>query len=859
MDSARFDKIRKLFEDAVELPPQDQRAFLGQACEDESVRAEVLRMLAADNTRNSVLDLSIGHAAHLALGRSQSYLSRQFGPYRTTEFLGEGGMGVVYLAERTDIGGRAAIKILRDSSMSPARRARFAEEQRTLARLSHSSVARIYDADILPDGTPWFAMEYVEGVSLTEYFRRLPLLQRLGLFREVCEAVRYAHSQLIVHRDLKPSNILVTKDGCVKLLDFGIAKHIEDSQITTGGQTRTVLRLMTPSYASPEQIRGESTGIHTDIYALGVILYELLTGRRPFDLDTCSPGEADRIITQDDPKRPSSVAERDNTKGWADLDVLCLTAMHKDPLRRYRSAEALIRDIDHYTNEEPLNAQPESFRYVAGKFMRRNRRVLAATTAVVICIAVMALFFTVRLVNARDAARAAASRMERIQGFMLNLFEGGDSYAGPAESLRVVSLLDRGVQEARSLTHEPAVQADLNATLGGLYRKLGKIERADELLQTALHQRLRLFGPDHSEVADSLRMLGFLRLEQSRNDEAEQLMRRALDITQRRHQNDRIRMGNAMAALGKVLALRGAYEEAVPLLKQAIELQSSGPPSPESGEALTDLANTFYSLGRYDESEALNKKLLDMDRQLFGQRHPGVAIDLFNLGNIALDRGQYDDAERRFRDSFEMLNEWYGKENPRAASSLLMLGVALDSMGKTVEAESLYRQSLAIHRRIYEVDNVRTGQVLSYLGNNALKQGKLDEAESLFRENCELFKSILGEQHEFYLIQQAKLGDVYVARGEYEKAEAILHRAADALRARLRPDHRYTAIAEIALGRALAGQKRYQEAEPHLLLGHKILQKHARASVPEIRSAREALFAVYNAMNEPAKATDFRN
>src|SRR5688572_3584109 len=299
--------------------------------------------------------------------------------------LGEGGMGVVYLAERGDLGSKAAIKIRRDAWLSPARRERFAVEQRTLAQLNHPSIARLYDADTLPDGTPWFVMEYVEGVPLTAFCdtHASTIPERLRLFRDVCEAVQHAHRHAIIHRDLKPSNILVTQDGTGKLLDFGIAKQLESLE---GSEvTRTGLRPMTPAYAAPEQVSAGRLGIHTDVYSLGVVLYELLVGRLPFDVAQTTPSELERLIVEQEPERPSVAARRTpalpvgssraqsaSKPQWADLDVLCLTAMHKDPARRYASVEALIRDVDHYLTGEPLEARPDSLRYRTSKFVRRN-------------------------------------------------------------------------------------------------------------------------------------------------------------------------------------------------------------------------------------------------------------------------------------------------------------------------------------------------------------------------------------------------------------------------------------------------------------------------------------------------------
>src|SRR6266851_1795878 len=357
MDSARWDRIQSLFHDAADVPQGAQRVFLEAACRgDEDLIVEVLAMLDQDARGHSLLDRNIADLAQaLANAIPASPILKEFGPYQILKLLGEGGMGVVYLAERRDLRTQVAIKILRDAWLSPARRERFASEQRTLAQLNHPLIARLYDADTLDDGTPWFVMEYVDGIPLTLYCRNheCSVEQRLQLFRSVCEAVQHAHGHAVIHRDLKPSNILVKSDGSVRLLDFGIAKQVESLDLQVD-QTMTGLRMMTPAYASPEQIRGDRVGISTDVYSLGVILYELLTGQLPFDLSGLTPAEAATIIAEHEPGKPSAAVKRTtdpnanshalslNKTAWADLDVLCLNAMHKDPRRRYQSVEALV-------------------------------------------------------------------------------------------------------------------------------------------------------------------------------------------------------------------------------------------------------------------------------------------------------------------------------------------------------------------------------------------------------------------------------------------------------------------------------------------------------------------------------------
>src|ERR1700723_946391 len=643
MDSSRWQKVQSLFHQAADLPPAERRNFLeARSADDPALVSEVLNLLAEDSLGDSMLDRDVAHVAHQVLHdpSSNDPPFKEFGPYRILKSLGEGGMGVVYLAERDDLHSQVAIKVLRDAWLSPSRRARFAVEQRTLAQLNHPSIARLYDADTSPDGTPFFVMEYVQGLPLTEFCQQhnCPVAERLRLFRDVCEAVLYAHQHAVIHRDLKPSNILVKNDGSVRLLDFGIAKQIENLE-------------------TPAEYRGDRVRIRTDVYSLGVIIYELLAGQLPFDFSNRSAVEAEKIIAERAPEKPSAAANRTkesqlstdaaapsaSKSAWADLDVLCLTAMHKDAARRYQSVEALIRDIDHYLKREPLEARLDTLRYRAGKFVRRNRRSVIAAAAVIMVILSVVVFFTVRLAIARNAALAEAARTQRIQQFMSNLFQGGDEAAGPSDDLRVITLLDRGVQEARALDGDPKVQAELYQTLGEIYQKLGKLDQAESLMRSALDERKSIFGADSREVAESLVALGLLRADQAKLDDAERLVRDGLAMSKRHLPSNHPDVVKATAALGKVLEDRGEYDQAIQVLNEAVRLQSSGAAdatvTPELASSLSELANTHFYSGHYDASEALNERVLAMNRQLYGERHPLVADTLINLGAIQLDLG----------------------------------------------------------------------------------------------------------------------------------------------------------------------------------------------------------------------------
>ncbi len=870
MDSNRWEEIQALFHQAADLPDSERETFLHAACgADAALLADVAAMLREDVRTESILEQGMAQVASHLLGASEpSPLPfPDFGLYRVIRVLGEGGMGVVYLAEREDLGNLVAIKVLRDAWLSPARRERFAGEQRMLAQLNHPSIARLYDADTLADGTPYIVMEYVEGVPITDHCRRRQssLSQRLQLFRAVCEAVQHAHSQAVIHRDLKPSNVLVREDGSIKLLDFGIAKQLEDFD-TPVEQTMTGLRLMTPAYAAPEQIRGERVGIRTDVYSLGVLLVELLTGQLPFDLSNLTPAEAATIIAEHEPGKPSSLAKlKDAVPGvsalgklaWSDLDVLCLTAMHKDPHRRYRSVEALIRDVDHYLQGEPLEARPDSLSYKLGKFIKRNESTVFLTAAAFLLVCGLVIFFTVRLAKARDAALAEAARTQRIQRFMMNLFRGGDEAVGPADSLRVVTLVERGVQEAKTLNTDPQAQAELYENLGLIYQKLGKFSDADALLQSALKQRRSIFASNSPQVAETLVALGLLRADQAKLQEAEQLAREGLDISTRGLPPNHPIVQQATFALGKVLEDRGAYDQAIQLLDQAVRLRSEGGPSPDLAASLSELANAEFYSGHYDVSDLLNQRTLAMQRQLYGDRHPLVADTLINLGAIQFQAGHYSESERFNRQALDIVQAWYGPNHPETADTMTILGQSLTYQNRYDEAAVLLRQSLAILERVYGPVHPRVAYALNELGQVAIGQGKLDDAEADFKRELEIYRSVYHDKHYLISIALSNLAGVYAKRKQYAQAERLFREALQRYTDTVPRDHLNVGIGRARLGDVLLAQHRYAEAEVESRAGYEILTKKNSPTLKWLQMARADLAQEYEALHQPENARKF--
>ena len=635
----------------------------------------------------------------------------------------------------------------------------------------------------------------------------------------------------------------------------------------------TGLRMMTPAYASPEQIRGDRVGITTDVYSLGVVLYEVLTNQLPFDLSGLTPAEAASIIADHEPGKPSAAVNRTTDSdanshtlslslsktAWADLDVLCLNAMHKDPRRRYQSVEALIRDVDHYLNGEPLEARPDAWQYRIGKFVRRNRRAVAATAVIFAVIVVLVSFFTVRLAKARDTALAEAARTQRIQQFTANLFQGGDAAAGPSDSLRVITIVDRGVQEAKTLNHDPKVQAELYQSLGGIYQKLGKFEPADSLLRSALEQRKSLFGSDSPEVAESLTALGLLRFDQAHLEEAEQLIRQGLEMAKRHLPPDHPAIAKATLAYGKVLAERGSYDQAIDALNKAVRLQSAPGVAPaDLVTSLSALADAHYRAGHYDTCKSLYTRVLEMHRQIYGERHPLVADDLGSLAAVQRDLGYYSEAERLDRQALDIAQSYYGNNHPKTAGCLTALAESLTYENKYDEAVSSLDQALAIQERVYGSAHPSVAETLNELGNVASMRDHLDEAEARFQRAADIYRTVYGDHHYLVAIALSNVAGISYDKKDYPRAEQLFRDVVRRYKETLPADNVNLAIAHIKLGRALLHENRYKDAEPETLAGYEILIKQSSPSTSFIHAARKDLAAEYEALNQPQQAARFR-
>lgn len=819
MDAAHWSRLEKLFHEAVALPHGEREAFLDREVSDPELRLEVRALLEADGAEGTIRPaLPRGPTVGRVLDGAT------IGPYHVLRRIGEGGMGAVYLAEREDVDKRVALKLVRGALAAPELLQRFLLERRVLARLDHPYIARLLDAGVTDDETPYFALEYVEGEPITDHCRGrdLPVRDRLRLFRDVCEAVSYAHGSLVVHRDIKPSNVMVTTEGTVKLLDFGIAKLLgEDDSDTT--LTHTGLRVMSPAYAAPEQVAGEPVTTATDVFSLGVLLYELLTGQRPRDAAGAGgPREGDRRA---EPTRPSTAVARSGEPARGrqlagDLDAICLRAIADEPARRYRSAEQLRDDITRHLTGLPVEARLPTFRYRAGKFARRHATALAG--AVVLALSLggglgAAVWQGQRADRsredaelARQEAETALERSRSVSAFLIGLFQEADPRRSRGEEVTAVDLVERGMERIDELDHDPVLQALLLENLAHVNMQLGRYDDASGLASRAVELRRPL--PADSSFVTALNTLGMTYNHRGMSDSAEAVYAEALpvsrDILGEDHDETLALMNNRAIVLGRL----GRNAEARSILEEMVEIERHAlPEDPVRSYALNNLGLQLAGDGRFQEAEALLREGLQVRLDYRRDNDDtSIASSMDNLGMVLREAGRYDEAEPLMRRAMEIRREILGEEHRWYGESLFALGTLLalrGAPGDHAEAESLLVQGLDIFRRTLGPEHRGTAYLFHSLGLLAEASDDLVEAERRYRQALEIRRGSVNDNALVTVKSLTALARVLRARGGVADATAVAEEAAALAGAELEPGHheRVEAEAERALARAAAG------------------------------------------------------
>jgi eukaryotic-like serine/threonine-protein kinase len=844
MDPIRWKKIKSTFEEVVAKPESERTVFLDQTCaNDGELKTEVSSLLDYHTKADRFLEPPTSNLA----GQPDPYIGKLFGPYRIDKVLGHGGMGAVYRAVRDDgqFQKQVAIKLVRPGAWSKELALRFNEERRTLARLEHSNIASLLDGGTTEDGVPYLVMEYVNGVPIDEYCdgAKLSIEGRLHLFRTVCSTVQFAHQNLVVHRDIKPGNILVTPEGIPKLLDFGIAKLLSEQEHTGPGEmTRVGLRFVTLEYASPEQIRGEAITTASDVYSLGVLLYKLLTGQRPYQFRSRLPHEITRVVCEQEPRKPSAIvlkeaddevdAETTRTTSpeeisslrasspnklyrhlTGDLDNIVLKALQKDPRRRYVSVEQFSEDIHKHLGGLPVSARRDTVVYRGTKFFFRHTVGVGATAVIIIAL-------TTGIVGVAwqaNRAQKEAAKAAQINAFLQEMLSSADP-ARSGKDVTVAQTLDQAVVRInQELLTQPEIAAAVLHTIGETYVALGLYDKASAQLERSLEIRYEILGGEHEDISTSLHSLAYIAQVTRDFVKADSLYRRAIAMHKKVHPDPDKHLAAMMNDWGSLLRDRRESSLALAVLKESVEMHRTlfGNESREYASALITLGPALQDNHELAAAESVYRKALDIRRRSSGDEHVDVAFALNNLAFVLMDKGDLDGAESMFRQSLAIWRKAFGNEHPQVETGLLNLAGILQKRGELDEAERLLTDALALNKKQTTPDPLRLSSIEHLLGRNMnLKEDP--------------------------------------ARAEPYLLEAIMLR-----RKLFPPGHYVVALAESELGRSLTMLKRYPEAESTLSNAYKSLSLALGDSSARTQETLRSLADLYVVWGNKEKASEY--
>ncbi len=841
MRAESWNEIKDIFHRALEVEPAGREKFLADACQgNDEVRREVESLLTAHQSADELYENPV-----VGFDAEADWQPERVGVYKVIREIGRGGMGAVFLAVRDDdeFQKQVAVKFIRGSFASAESVRRFRQERQILAALEHPFIARLLDGGTTAEGLPYLVMEYVDGLPLVDFcWNKLTTHEQLRIFQKICAAVHYAHQHLVIHRDLKPSNIMVTKDGEPKLLDFGVAKLLNDKlKGETTAKTAPATRIMTLEYAAPEQLRGEVVTTAADIYSLGVCLYELLTGARPFAFENQSLEKIIQTVCSGEPPKPSSVLRRNSIPGRnpkseirnpklldGDVDNIVLMAMRKEAGRRYKSAEQFAEDIGRHLDGLPIIARQDSFAYRAGKFIKRNKVGVAASVFVVLAVlfGVAATLWQANLARRqakiadeqRERAQTAQAKAERINRFMQNMF-GSVAPEMDGREVKVVEVLEKAERQAREdLAAQPEILAGVLQSIGGSYLGLAQYEAAERILRDALEIYKQQSGSNQLETGRCVYQLADVLVKTQRYAEAEPLLRQAIEIQRRYQPETNSELVESLAALGTSFVNREEIAQAEPILQESLTLAQNafGEGSDESLLALHALASLY--------SEMKNPaREIEIYRQIISalQKKPSakdaLATTNLNLGMTLLYENNLSEAEPPLLKGSQLYGEIYGEDNVRFATTLVLLAQLRVRQRRYAEAQAEAEKALSIQQKHMSPDNYYVfGTTWGTLGTAMTKQNKPREGEPFLR------------------------------------------RALDALRKTYPADHWGISLGESRLGECLAAQRRFAEAEPLLLRAYENIKTKLGENNFMTVEAAERIVKLYEDWAQPDKAANYR-
>jgi serine/threonine-protein kinase len=844
MDIRKFDtehwrRIDAILDQVMDSPESERPDLVRSLCgPDAALTADVLAFLTETARADGFLEEPAGErAAHLIEVSSQMWnpaarLGQMLGSYRLVSLLGEGGMGVVYVGERDDgqYKKKVAVKLMLAMGSESPLRARFLAERQMLAKLDHPNTARLLDGGLTDEGIPYIVMELVAGTSVLEYCEReeLDIQARIRLFQEICAGVDDAHRQLVLHCDLKPANILVTADGVPKLLDFGIGRWLDPDAEGPRAQKTPQRKLMTPDYASPEQLRGEPLTTASDIFALGVLLYELLTGIRPrqrAESDDRTDGPAD-VAAEAPPPSQAGASAGNRGRIRRDLDAVVMKALATDPRARYGSARELADDLRNYLEHLPVRAVVSTPAYRFRKLVQRNRAASAGVVLVMVTViaGIAGTAWQARVAGQeRDAARLEAERAGAVSRFMIDLFETADPNENKGADVTAREVLDRSLDRIQNLDDQPELQVSLEKVMATVYYRLGRTEQARGLYEKALATEIELYGPASAPATDTMIDLGITLLEQGRHDDAETLLRRSLEI--RRGQNSREPqwLTKPIRALARLLNEKGNSAAAIVLFEDSFDNMDADDLADVEGlgRAYNNYAAALSNVGHYARAdtafglaESYYRQTVSEEHYYFGALYNNWALTVQNLG----DKARGEELHRKALAIRRKLKHNQGQ----IGISLINLGNLLVNDGRAAEGLPMLTEALDINREAFGDSHFFVAATIINVGTAQLGMGDFAAAEASYREGERIFMEIFGEEHAAVAIARTRRGQAAHQSGNLAEAEALL-REAVAIHRPLLPS-KILSFAETLeeLGVVLMKQDKPAAAEAHLGEAHTI-------------------------------------
>jgi len=872
-----------LFQAAAQLAGNVRASFLDNACQGNAALRDRLEALlsAHEQTDGALAELQTALKATMNIelaGVPDETIGQKIGRYKILENVGEGGCGVVYVAEQTEpVRRRVALKVIKLGMDTKAVVARFEAERQALAMMDHPNIAKVLDAGTTETGRPYFIMELVRGIRITDYCdqNNLPTNERLGLFIKVCQAIQHAHQKGIIHRDIKPSNILVTlHDGVPvpKVIDFGIAKATEGRLTEHTVYTQLHQFIGTPAYMSPEQAEMSGLDIDTrsDIYSLGVLLYELLAGSTPFDGKELIARGVDvmrKVIREQEPVRPSTrfatlkgadlttTAKRRSTDASklthqlrGDLDWIVMKCLEKDRTRRYETANGVVADLQRHLNDEPVTARPPSRLYEFQKTVRRHKFGFAAAAVLVAVLGIGVLISTWQAVRATRAERLAQERLaesEAISKFLTGVFQSPDP-SRDGRTITVAESLDSAVKKMDAeLAHQPAQRAMLQSTIGNTYRSLGLYAPAIPLLEKARDYFVSANGLQHTNSINTMNDLGLLYFEAGRQDEGLKLIEESLALNRKVRGSDDTNSIGSLNNLALFSARAGRFSDATEIWEDVLAKYQkvTGPESEETIMTMGNLAYVYFLSGDHaTEALELQRKVQILIQKRFGPEHPNTLLGMQNLANYYEAVGGYAEALRLREEVLPRSKKVFGPDHPRTIGAMQNLAISYQQTGRITEAINLGEQAVDLFRRVNGPEHFDTQSAMNSLAGNYDRAGRTEEAQKIYAKVLALRQKTLGPEHPETLRAMGNLGYSFTRIGQYDEATQLYEELVPLSRELRGPEHPDTLNAMMGLAGVYRHSGRTAEA---IELGQSSLELFRRISGP-------TNFMTLNAMTELA-------